>query len=164
MSYIRELRPYMYWLGYLDQTRDAGEMDWTAIGGTWGIATSRLNEWARADNQFTDKQLVVILDQIANHGEKSAPTLANYVARYLDDIWTHFQALTPLLAPGAELHYIVGNSTFYDILLPVQDFYVEMLDRLGFEQVTAEPIRKRNSKKALIEFDVSARWPSSHSS
>ena len=28
MSYIRELRPYMYWLGYLSSGRQAGEMDW----------------------------------------------------------------------------------------------------------------------------------------
>lgn len=45
MSYIRELRPYMYWLGYLNEAREAGELDWQAIGGTWGVATSRLNQW-----------------------------------------------------------------------------------------------------------------------
>lgn len=39
MSYIRELRPYMYWLGYLSDGRAAGELDWKAIGGTWGCAT-----------------------------------------------------------------------------------------------------------------------------
>ena len=27
MSYIRELRPYMYWLGYLTDARQAGQMD-----------------------------------------------------------------------------------------------------------------------------------------
>ncbi|MEW6230554.1 MAG: SAM-dependent methyltransferase, partial [Bacillota bacterium] len=31
MSYIRELRPYMYWLGYLSDGRQAGELDWKAI-------------------------------------------------------------------------------------------------------------------------------------
>lgn len=45
MSYIRELRPYMYWLGYLSDGRAAGELDWKAIGGTWGCATSLLNTW-----------------------------------------------------------------------------------------------------------------------
>lgn len=41
MSYIRELRPYMYSLGCLRNGRDAGELDWSTIGGTRGIATSR---------------------------------------------------------------------------------------------------------------------------
>ena len=45
MSYIRELRPYMYWLGYLNDGRQAGELDWRAIGGTWGCATSNLARW-----------------------------------------------------------------------------------------------------------------------
>lgn len=39
MSYIRELRPYMYWLGLLTNGRNAAELDWKAIGGTWGVAT-----------------------------------------------------------------------------------------------------------------------------
>jgi hypothetical protein len=45
MSYIRELRPYMYWLGYLQDGHSAGELDWQAIGGTWGCATSNLSKW-----------------------------------------------------------------------------------------------------------------------
>jgi len=45
ISYIRELRPYMYWTKFLDTAREAGELDWKAVGGTWGVATSRLQKW-----------------------------------------------------------------------------------------------------------------------
>ena len=51
MSYIRELRPYMYWLGFLTNGRQAGELDWAAIGGTWGCATSNLNSWEPCPEQ-----------------------------------------------------------------------------------------------------------------
>ncbi len=44
MSYIRELRPYMYWPGYLDSGNQAGELDWQAIGGTWGCANQQTDE------------------------------------------------------------------------------------------------------------------------
>ena len=46
MSYIRELRPYMYWLGYLRDAKEAGALDWQAIGGTWGSATSNVAKWS----------------------------------------------------------------------------------------------------------------------
>ena len=46
ISYIRELRPYMYWLRYLSTGRAAGDLDWQTIGGTWGVATSRLMDWS----------------------------------------------------------------------------------------------------------------------
>jgi hypothetical protein len=160
MSYIRELRPYMYWLGYLTSGREAGEFDWSAIGGTWGIATSRLVEWKRPAERFESELLQPVLKKISQDLNQSGRILANYVARYFDDMWRHFQSLVPVLAPNAEIHYVVGNSTFYGVLLPVEQLYATMLDRLGFVDIECRPIRKRNSKKELIEFDVSATWPS----
>ena len=158
MSYIRELRPYMYWLGFLESGREAGELDWAAIGGTWGVATSRLTDWERATGHFDSKHLSSALEMISHADNKNGPLLANYVAKYFDDMWSHFQGLTPILAPGAELHYIVGNSTFYGSLVSTELLYAEMLNALGFSNVECRAIRKRNSKKELIEFDVVARW------
>ena len=158
MSYIRELRPYMYWLGLLDNGRSAGELDWTAIGGTWGVATSRLSDWKRSAEPFKCPLLDDALDGIAHHDNKSGKILANYVAKYFDDMWEHFNSLVCVLSEGSEVHYIVGNSTFYGVLLSVEKLYVEILERLGFEGIQCRTLRKRNSKKELFEFDVSARW------
>lgn len=158
MSYIRELRPYMYWLGFLENGRDAGELDWMAIGGTWGIATSRLADWERPENHFNSAYLTDALQAIAHADNKNGALLAKYVAKYFDDMWVHFCELPELLTSGAELHYIVGNSTFYGTLVSTERLYAEMLSELGFSEVECQPIRKRNSKKELIEFDVVAQW------
>jgi len=158
MSYIRELRPYMYWLGFLENGREAGELDWKAIGGTWGIATSRLADWERPKTHFDSKRLMDALEAIAHADNKNGTLLSRYVAKYFDDMWTHFCELPDLLAAGAEVHYIVGNSTFYGILVPTETLYAEMLSELGFSHVECRPVRKRNSKKELIEFDVVAQW------
>ncbi len=158
MSYIRELRPYMYWLGFLNDGREAGDLDWSAIGGTWGVATSRLAGWKPPEGAFTHPRLDAALEGMSNPSNRSGDILSNYVARYFDDMWTHFNSLVRVLNGGAEVHYIVGNSTFYGTLLPVEGLYAEMLRRLGFRDVRCRPIRKRNSKKELFEFDVSGRW------
>lgn len=159
MSYIRELRPYMYWLGYLESARDAGDLDWEAIGGTWGVATSRLLTTDRSQAAFRDEQLDRFMGGVVREENKNGALLANYVSKYFDDIWQHLGCLGAVLRPGAEVHYIVGNSTFYGVLLPVEKLYAEMLRRLGFVDVSYRAIRKRNSKKELFEFDVSAKWP-----
>lgn len=158
MSYIRELRPYMYWLGFLVNGRDAGELDWSAIGGTWGIATSRLSDWDRPSDRIKDSHLEGVLERIAQCGNKNGRLLANYVAKYFHDMWQHFRGIPAILAPGSEVHYVVGNSTFYGELLSAERIYASMLSNLGFQAVECRPIRKRNSKKELIEFDVTARW------
>jgi DNA modification methylase len=154
MSYIRELRPYMFWLGYLTNGRDAGELDWQAIGGTWGIATSRLNGWSRNPEGFYPAYFENLLDKVAHKDNKNGQIMANYIARYFEDMWLHIQSIEDKITSGGCVHYIVGNSAFYNIIIPVEQLFKEMLENVGFSNVKIHTLRKRNSKKALFEFDV----------
>ncbi len=158
MSYIRELRPYMYWLGYLAKGRDAADLDWLAIGGTWGAATSRLVDWTPSGKCWLPDDLPPVLSEIADVNNANGTLLSNYVARYFEDMSAHFDGLRRILNPGAKIHYIVGNSTFYGVLVSTERIYEAMFREYGFTNVGVRPIRKRNSKKELIEFDVSASW------
>ncbi len=155
MSYIRELRPYMYWLGYLTDGREAGELDWQAIGGTWGIATSRLQSWQPNGTPISYPGFEKMIAEIASQ----SITLANYVHRYFLDIAQHLQNLYSILLPGAQIFYIVGNSRFYDTVVPVEKIYAALFDNFGFIDSHIEVIRKRNSKKELFEYIVSATKP-----
>ena len=142
----------MYWLGYLREAREAGELDWKAIGGTWGVATSRLATWISRNAFQSDS-----LDRVVNSVATESRVLANYVHKYMEDMYLHFTSLKSHLAENATLHYIVGNSKFYDTVVPVEQFYAEMMVNVGFVDVQVERIRKRNSKKELYEYLVSAR-------
>ncbi len=157
MSYIRELRPYMYWLGYLKEPREAGELDWQAIGGTWGIATSRLNDW-QASEVYQNDHLSSVVQAISEADNKHAETLSCYVHKYHEDIYVHLLSLTGVFNKGARVHYIIGNSTFYGTLVCVEEIYADIMEKVGFSDIDIKPIRKRNSKKELIEFNVSATW------
>ncbi|MEX5631384.1 DNA methyltransferase [Parafrankia sp. FMc2] len=159
MSYIRELRPYMYWLRFLDEAGDAGRLDWQAIGGTWGSATSNLRGWKPTTATPVDDDMGVVCARIAADGGRSGPLLAAYVHKYHHDMWLHFQAVAGLVRPGGKLSYIVGNSSFYGHGVPAQEWYACMLRELGYVDVDVEVIRKRNSNKALFEFDVRASRP-----
>lgn len=155
MSYIRELRPYMYWLGYLDVAAGAGELDWKAIGGTWGVATSKLNGWRPSETGTpVDAQMDEVRARIARDGGRNGPLLSNYVGKYFHDMWEHFVSARDHVKPGGSVSYIIGNSTFYGHLVPAEQWYAAMLRHLGFERVEVETIRKRNSNGRLFEFDV----------
>lgn len=157
MSYIRELRPYMYWLGYLADGRQAGELDWQAIGGTWGCATSRVAKW-------TANPAVTIpwqgFDIRINNIKRHSDLLGRYVHKYFEDIVLHVASLVSVLALGAQVHYVVGNSKFYDVLLPTEEIYAAIFEAAGLAKVVIEPIRKRSSKKELFEFIVHAETSS----
>ena len=155
MSYIRELRPYMYWLGYLVEAHEAGEMDWKAIGGTWGVATSRLNDW-QAFHGFAHPHLSDVSQAMRTSNNKNGELLANYVGKYFDDVFGHFRSLRSVMRPGGRVHYIVGNSTFYGTVLRTQEIYADIMRENGFENVEVRAVRKRNSKKELFEYAVSS--------
>ena len=100
MSYIRELRPYMYWLDLLTNGRDAGEHDWQAIGGTWGVATSRLATWEPSGKAFTPTILKKSLAGISDPKNDNGKLLANYVAKYFEDMWNHISDISAILKSG----------------------------------------------------------------
>jgi hypothetical protein len=152
MSYIRELRPYMYWLGYLATGRQAGELDWEAIGGTWGCATSNLQKWNRNGSKpvpFAEFEKIIAGIRLRSD------VLATYVDKYFYDMSFHVRAIHRVVKRGGRINYIVGNSKFYDVLLPVERIFAELFREAGFSDVAVKTLRKRTSKKELYEYLVS---------
>jgi len=97
----------------------------------------------------------LILDAIKGRSD----TLSRYVHKYFVDMYGHCRALINVVKPGGSVHYIVGNSKFYDVLLPVEEIYAAMFESVGFESISVQATRKRTSKKELFEFVVAARRP-----
>jgi hypothetical protein len=154
MSYIRELRPYMYWLGHLRDGRQAGELDWEAIGGTWGCATSLVAKWEPDPRlKIGWPGLYGCIQDIKKHSD----LLGRYVHKYFEDVALHIASLARVLAAGARLHYVVGNSKFYDVLVPTEEIFASLFSATGMSEVSIQRIRKRTSKKELFEFVVHAR-------
>jgi hypothetical protein len=152
MSYIRELRPYMYWLGFLDDGRQAGELDWKAIGGTWGVATSKLSRW----EPESDLDLPRLRPQLRKIAAES-PLLARYVERYFCDMDQHVAGLAQVMAARAQAHYVIGNSKFFDVVIPAEKLFADLFQRHGFNKPRVRVLRRRTSKKELFEYLVSAQ-------
>jgi hypothetical protein len=96
-----------------------------------------------------------LLGRIAGHSE----LLARYVHKYFYDMVDHVESMHALMRDGGTLHYIVGNSKFYDVLLPVEQIFAALFTSAGLEEASVRTIRKRTSKKELFEYVVSARKP-----
>ncbi len=157
ISYIRELRPYMYWTKFLNEAKEAGEIDWTAIGGTWGIATSRLTSWQIEEEELPE-EIFSVVEKIKESDGKNAALLAVYVLKYFHDMHLHLSSLRCILEDGAQLHYIVGNSTFFGNMVDTADLISKSMQMLSYKEIHSEIIRKRNCNKALYEYCVSATW------
>ena len=157
ISYIRELRPYMYWTKFLNEAKEAGELDWLAIGGTWGIATSRLNSW-EVEDETLPEDIFKTVNNIKISDGKNASILGVYVLKYFYDMHLHLSSLRSILKNGCELHYIVGNSTFFGNMVDTAALLSESMRVLGYSKINSTIVRKRNCNKALYEYCISATW------
>ena len=156
ISYIRELRPYMYWLKFIKNTSDSSDIDWDCIGGTWGSATSKLLTWKpEYDIDFQCLQETVNLIEKTN--EKNSKLMSIYVHKYFYDIFNHINNLYSLLNHKADIYYIVGNSTFFQVNVDSDYLYKEMFKIAGFTNIDSQIIRKRNCNKKLYEYCITAK-------
>lgn len=157
MSYIRELRPYMYWTKFINEAKEAGELDWLAIGGTWGIATSRLSTWQMGQD-FLSEGVLSAVKRIRHSDGKNSHVLSIYVLKYFYDMHLHLSSIRSVLANGAELHYIVGNSSFFGNMVDTPTLLADSMHLLGYSNINAKIVRKRNCNKSLYEYCLSATW------
>jgi hypothetical protein len=147
----------MYWTKFLNEAKEAGEIDWTAIGGTWGIATSRLTSWQIEEEELPE-EIFSVVEKIKESDGKNAALLAVYVLKYFHDMHLHLSSLRCILEDGAQLHYIVGNSTFFGNMVDTADLISKSMQMLSYKEIHSEIIRKRNCNNALYEYCVSATW------
>ncbi|MDR1652785.1 MAG: site-specific DNA-methyltransferase [Prevotellaceae bacterium] len=155
ISYIRELRPYMYWVKFLKNGSDAGALDWETIGGTWGVATSNLKNWMPTNTNLP-ALLYEVCNKISKCEDKNAETMSRYVHKYFDNIYLHLFNMSVLLKSNAKINYIVGNSSFYGHFVETQDIIAECMKQIGYKIIAINVIRRRNTKKGLLEYNVRA--------
>jgi hypothetical protein len=82
--------------------------------------------------------------------------LSRYVLKYFFDMRSHVQSVSRVMARGGQVHYVVGNSKFFDVLVPVERLFAEIFEISGFRGATVQTLRKRTSKRELYEYLVSA--------
>ena len=146
-SYARETRPQMFYMGLVQDGSEVGELEVESIGGTWGKATSVLSDHFDYRSATVAKALRGIPERIGQHSY----LMQNYVIKYFNDIEQHIESLKPFLRRGAQLAYVIGNSKFYSIVLPSDEILADIFEANGFQIVSIERMRRRNSKSGLYE-------------
>jgi hypothetical protein len=106
ISYIRELRPYMYWLKFITTSRASSDIDWESIGGTWGSATSKLLTW-NPKIEVKSNLLKETVKAIAGTPEKNSYLMSIYVHKYFYDMYAHTKRLYFVLNKNAKVYYIL---------------------------------------------------------
>ena len=148
-SYARETRPHLFFLGLVPDARAVGDLEVAALGGTWGRATSLLTQRHEPEPDVVGPLMRQRLPAL----RAAHPLMANYAVRYFNDLWTHAQAVSQVMASRARLAYVVGNSKLGGVETPTADWLVALFEAVGWRRlgIGVHPLRRRNSRPGLVE-------------
>jgi len=152
-SYVWNTRPHLYFLDIFDTPRQAATLDCETIGGTWGTATSRHQ---KGEYSFTSEQAQDATASIVEEIRPKDNLMANYVAKYFDDLGVHIGSLKRHLRKDGKCAYVVGNSRIKGSIVETDEILARIFENHGFMVEEREEIRRRNSGKELHETTVVA--------
>ena len=132
-------------------------------------STQPTDRFGAFGGRYVPETLIPALDELeaayalaqsdAGFRNELSTLLSTYVRKYFHDMFRHFEALGRVLRPGGSAFFVVGNSKFYDVVVPVEQVLARQFEQAGFRAVAIETLRKRSSKKELYEYLVRATKP-----
>lgn len=151
-SYVHQTRPQLHFMELLDDARQATEIDLNAVGGTWGRATSILQ------NQLISvpDEIMPFLSYYKELKEKSV-LMCNYATKYFIDLLNHIRALKKLINGNFKGAYVVGNSRLSDVEIFTEAILGKIFELEGFQVEKIISFRKRGGRQRLYETAVCIR-------
>jgi hypothetical protein len=154
ISYVWETRPHLYFFEIFKEPIEAGLLDCKTIGGTWGKATSILQDGEISACCDVIQEVVgPICNTIRKHNEADprANLMANYVMKYFNMMYKHLQELAFVARANCRCAYVVGNSRIKGVDVPTDTILGNMFESLSFKVKRIVRIRKRIGRRNIYE-------------
>jgi hypothetical protein len=146
-SYVQTTRPQLFFMGIYDNSKQSTELDMESIGGTWGKATSDLqNITLRPSNEISN-----FLEDFIKKLRPRHELLCNYAIKYFNDMNTHINELSKIANPGFLGAYVVGNSRLSGVDIYTDVLLGKIFEIYGFNVRKIILLRKRGGKRKLYE-------------
>lgn len=148
-SYVHQTRPQLHFMELLDDIKEATEIDLNAVGGTWGRATSILQN-----------KLLPIPDEIFpflsyyDELKEKSVLMCNYATKYFIDLSNHIHSLRKVINGNFKGAYVVGNSRLSGVEIFTEVILGKIFEQAGFSVEKIISFRKRGGKQRLYETAV----------
>lgn len=151
-SYVHQTRPQLHFMELLDDIKEATEIDLNAVGGTWGRATSILQNKLLP----VPEEISHFLSYYEELKEKSV-LMCNYATKYFVDLSSHIHSLRKVVNGNFRGAYVVGNSRLSGVEIFTEVILGKIFEQAGFSVEKIISFRKRGGKQRLYETAVCIR-------
>lgn len=152
-SYVHTTRPQLFFMEIFSNAAESGDLDCAEIGGTWGKATSMIQEGEIVPNE----NIADIMASLVNELRPKNNLMCNYAVKYFNMMDEHIQELKNISTRTFRGAYVVGNSRLSDVEIFTDILLAKIFERNGFIVDNILVLRKRGGRKKLYETAVCVR-------
>jgi excisionase family DNA binding protein len=152
--YIRNTRPHLFWLKFIEDTTGLKEIEHASFGKFW--QTVRAGE--QIPLQFVMPELEKLLGSLsrtnAEKGVYGGQGWANYAAQYFNDTNRFCKVMADLMKPEGRLVVVIGNSILQGHELRVDYFLSRVAALHGLETEARHVLRTKRVGNSIIRSSV----------
>jgi len=154
--YIRNTRPHLYWLGFVEKPGDTKLLEQQNFGKYW--QTVRVQDKVNLNFPNPPAKLIDKIDYLrtvnTQRGIYGGNGWANYAASYFNDCYRFVQGLRYVLKPSASAFVVIGNSILQGVMFPTDVYLGQIAEQLGLELVSINTPRDTRVGNSIIQSNV----------
>lgn len=152
--YVRNTRPHLFWLRFIETTSDLSRIEHSNFGKYW----QTVRDGPPIALEFDLPELTAVLDRIREtRSEKrvyGGAGWANYAAQYFNDTYRFCTVMARLLKPGGHVVVVIGNSIIQGTEIKVDAFLASIGEMTGLLRRDIHMLRTKRVGNSIIRSSV----------
>jgi len=152
--YVRNTRPQMYWLDFVQESSDLTRMERKSFGKFWQTVRSNGSIPLSFSCLPIEKKLQELRTIRSERGPYGGPGWANYAATYFNDCSHFCEIAAKLMVNDGLAVVVIGNNILQGIEFKTDEFFAEIAQGYGFAIEGLHRVRKKRTGSSIIHSSV----------
>ncbi len=154
--YLRNTRPQLYWLGFIDRPKDMKSLEENNFGTYWQTARDKdcIDLDFRLPKSDLEERLNMLRRVNPEKGIYGGNGWANYAAAYFNDCHRFAKAIKYVLKPGGTAVVVIGNSILQGIPIATEQYFASISELVGLDVVNIDIPRSTRVGNSIVDSDV----------
>ncbi len=152
--YVRNTRPQMFWLDFVEETTDLRQLETSSFGKFWQTVRSEPPIPLAFSYPELEGKLAELRSLHLEKGAYGGAGWANYAVTYFNDCARFCGVTAQVMAPGGLVVVVIGNNILQGVEFKTDEFFAHIAEQYGFEIQELHRVRKKRTGSSIINSSV----------
>jgi len=152
--YVRNTRPQMYWLDFVQESSDLNRMERKSFGKFWQTVRGNGLIPLSFSCLAIEKKLQELRSVRSERGPYGGPGWANYATAYFNDCSHFCETAAKLMVEDGLAVVVIGNNILQGIEFKTDEIFAEIAQGHGFAIEGLHRVRKKRTGSSIIHSSV----------